>query len=139
METLDLRPSAAALGEIRRRSLTVVTGAKAAESSKNLSALRPGAAPINNMKIRSLFGALLCSGAVLGSLPVFAQDSSAPLGGSEPADVIIYNAKVLTVNSNFSTAQAVVIRDGRIVAVGKDKLLETYRGPKTRLLDAQGK
>ena len=54
-------------------------------------------------------------------------------------DVIIYNAKVLTVNSNFTIDQAIVIKGGRIVAVGKDKLLETYRGPETRIVDAQGR
>ncbi len=91
------------------------------------------------MKISSFSGVTALVGAGLFTLSALAQDAAAPLGGAAPADVIIYNAKVLTVNSNFTVAQALAIRDGRIVAVGKDRLLETYRGPDTRILDAQGR
>ena len=90
------------------------------------------------MKISSFSGVAALVGAGLFTLSALAQDAAAPLGGAAPADVIIYNAKVLTVNSNFTVAQALAIRDGRIVAVGKDRVLETYRGPDTRTLDAQG-
>ena len=56
----------------------------------------------------------------------------------EAADFIIYNAKVLTVNSNFTIAGAIAVRDGRILAVGKERKVDEYRGPETRMLDAQG-
>lgn len=91
------------------------------------------------MKIFSFSGMTALFGAGLFTLSALAQDAAAPLGSTAPADVIIYNAKVLTVNSNFTVAQALAIRDGRIVAVGKDRLLETFRGPDTRILDAQGR
>ncbi len=58
---------------------------------------------------------------------------------SEMADYIIYNAKVLMVNSNFAVAKALAVRDGRIVAIGKERQLEEYRGPETRMIDAQGR
>src|SRR5581483_6247512 len=90
------------------------------------------------MKISSLLGVIVLAGATLFSGRTIGAGTPASFA-SEPADVIIYNAKVLTVNSNFTIAQAVAIRDGKIVAVGKDKLLETYRGPETRMIDAQGK
>src|SRR5208283_4276823 len=54
-----------------------------------------------------------------------------------PADLIIYNAKVMTVDSKFSLAKAIAIRGDRILAVGNGQL-EKYKGPDTRLLDAKG-
>jgi hypothetical protein len=56
----------------------------------------------------------------------------------EPADIIIFNTKVITVNSNFAVAQAVAVRDGRIVAVGKDEEIKAYKGLKTRAIDGWG-
>jgi predicted amidohydrolase YtcJ len=55
------------------------------------------------------------------------------------ADLIIYNAKVLTVNSNFTVASAIAVKGDRILAVGKDRRLEEFRGPETRIVDAQGR
>ncbi len=53
-------------------------------------------------------------------------------------DLIVYNAKVYTVDSAFSTAEAIVVKDGKIVATGKtDNLLDTYE-PKEKI-DAKGK
>jgi predicted amidohydrolase YtcJ len=55
------------------------------------------------------------------------------------ADLIIYNARVLTVNSNFTEASAIAVRGDRILAVGRDRKLDEYRGPQTRIVDAQGR
>jgi predicted amidohydrolase YtcJ len=42
-------------------------------------------------------------------------------------DLLIYNAKIYTVDSSFSVAEAIAVRDGKIVAVGTTKeLTETY-------------
>ena len=57
----------------------------------------------------------------------------------EMADLIIYNARVLTVNSNFTVASAIAVKGDRILAVGRDRRLEEYRGPETRIVDAQGR
>ena len=37
----------------------------------------------------------------------------------QKADLLIYNATIYTVDSSFSIAEAMVIKDGKIVAVGK--------------------
>jgi hypothetical protein len=59
--------------------------------------------------------------------------------GGAPADVILHNGKVLTVEPKFSIAQAVAIRGDRIVAVGgNDEVMKT-RGEKTELIDLAGK
>lgn len=53
----------------------------------------------------------------------------------EPADTVIFNTKVITVNSNFTVAEAVAVRGGRIVAVGTDDKIKLYQGPKTQMID----
>jgi hypothetical protein len=74
-------------------------------------------------------------------LPVIIAISSIGRAAEMPdtADFIIYNAKVLTVNSNFTEASAIAVKGDRILAVGRDRKLEEYRGPETRIVDAQGR
>ncbi len=43
------------------------------------------------------------------------------------ADLIIHNAVVYTVNDNFDIATAVVVKNGKFIAVGGEDLLEKYR------------
>src|SRR5947209_8685546 len=60
--------------------------------------------------------------------------SSAPA-----ADFIFKNARVVTVDRVFSTAQAVAIAGDRILAVGSDSSVMATAGPRTAVLDAQGR
>lgn len=54
------------------------------------------------------------------------------------ADLIVYNATVYTVDSAFSTTEAVVVKDGKIIATGTTaNLLAQYEAKEKR--DAQGK
>jgi predicted amidohydrolase YtcJ len=55
-----------------------------------------------------------------------------------PADVVVTNGKVLTVDAAFSVAQAVAIDAGRIVAVGTSADLRRYVGAGTELIDVDG-
>jgi predicted amidohydrolase YtcJ len=55
------------------------------------------------------------------------------------ADIIIHNGKVVTVDAKFSIAEAVALKDGRILAVGKNADVLQNKGDKTRMIDAQGK
>jgi len=66
-------------------------------------------------------------------LPATAQTSaSAPSSPSptfstaQPADFILKNAKVITVDANFSIAQAIAIAGERIVAVGEDAAMAAH-------------
>ncbi len=55
----------------------------------------------------------------------------------EKADLIVHNAVIYTVDSSFSTAESFAVKDGKIIAVGKnDSILAKYDGEK---FDAQGK
>jgi len=55
------------------------------------------------------------------------------------ADLVIINGKVVTVDKEFSIAQAVAVKDGRIIAVGKNEELKELVGKKTKVLDLEGK
>jgi len=56
----------------------------------------------------------------------------------EKADLLVYNATIYTVDSSFSTAEAMAIKDGKIVATGKTADLEKEYDYKEKL-DAEGK
>ena len=56
----------------------------------------------------------------------------------QKADLLIYNATIYTVDSAFSMAEAIAIKDGKIVAIGKTIDLEKKYEAKERT-DAQGK
>ncbi|MEW6305480.1 MAG: amidohydrolase [Verrucomicrobiota bacterium] len=57
----------------------------------------------------------------------------------KPADLVIQNAKILTVNSKAPRASAVAIRDGVFTAVGSDASVKPFIGAGTRVIDAKGK
>jgi predicted amidohydrolase YtcJ len=65
----------------------------------------------------------------VGAVPAFAQD----------ADTILVNGKVLTVDTMSSTREAIAVRDGLIVAVGRSADIRKLAGAKTRTIDLQGR
>src|SRR5258708_7628969 len=84
----------------------------------------PRAATKKGQTMRSLFLLLITA------IPLHAADS---------ADLIIHNAKVLTVDGKFSIAEAVAIKDGRILHVGTNADALMHKGESTRTIDANGK
>lgn len=61
-------------------------------------------------------------------------------GQSKPsADLIITNAKIWTVDKARPNAEALAVLGERIVAVGSAAEVDTWHGPQTKVLDAQGK
>lgn len=77
----------------------------------------------------------------LSGLFLFALALSAPTFGDEPrkADVIIHNAKVITIDANDRITEAIAIAGDRILAVGTKAEINANAGPKTRMIDAGGK
>ncbi len=55
------------------------------------------------------------------------------------ADTIIHNAHIWTVDLALPEAEAVAILGDRIVAVGSNRQVDVWRGPKTHVVDAAGK
>jgi predicted amidohydrolase YtcJ len=59
------------------------------------------------------------------------------VGQTAPADLIVKNARIYTVNPKQPWAEAMAIRDGKIIAVGNDKDVAAHRGASTRTIDAK--
>lgn len=56
-----------------------------------------------------------------------------------PPDLIFHNGKIVTVDAAFSYAEAVAVRDGRFTAVGTNAAVRALAGPRTRVVDLQGR
>lgn len=76
---------------------------------------------------------LLSAAAIAASLllPVAAQ--------AQPADLVVTNAKIATLDTAGTMAQAIAVRDGRIVAVGSAAQMGAFTSPATRTVDAGGR
>ncbi len=68
-------------------------------------------------------------------LSVFCLALPAPVS----ADLVVLNAKIWTVNRTQPEAEALAVVRDRIVAVGTSAEIRPWIGPKTRVLDAQGR
>ena len=55
----------------------------------------------------------------------------------EPADLVLLSARIWTGDPKNPEAEALAVRGGRIVAVGSDKEIRAYRGPKTAAIDGR--
>ncbi|MDH4196442.1 MAG: amidohydrolase, partial [Candidatus Aminicenantes bacterium] len=56
----------------------------------------------------------------------------------EPADLVLTNGQVVTVDEKVPEAQAVAVRGDKIAAVGSVKDIRRYIGPETRVIDLEG-
>ncbi len=64
---------------------------------------------------------------------------SAAAPANAPADLIIRDAHIVTVDPRFSIARAAAVRNGRFIAVGTDADVMKSKGPNTRVIDLHGK
>lgn len=58
---------------------------------------------------------------------------------SEKADVIVTHARVYTVNAKQPWAEAVAVREGKIIAVGSEQEIATHKALETKVIDAGGR
>jgi hypothetical protein len=72
-------------------------------------------------------------------LAVLAPSSIAWTRPPVAADTVIVNARIYTVNARQPWAEALAIGGDKILAVGSAKDIAGYRGPSTKVIDAQGK
>jgi len=78
--------------------------------------------------------------AAVSALAMISAVAPSPTAGSEaPADLVLQNAIVHTVDARRPRAEAVAVRGNRIVAVGTTADVAALVGPKTRLLDLRGR
>lgn len=63
----------------------------------------------------------------------------APAAGERtPADTVLTNGKVLTVDARDTVAEALAIQGTKIVAVGTSEALRAWIGPRTEVIDLKG-
>ena len=63
---------------------------------------------------------------------------AAPARAQQP-DTILVNGKVVTVDAAFSIQEALAVRDGRIIAVGRSADIRKLAGQGTRTIDLRGR
>ena len=73
------------------------------------------------------------------ALPTLGACLVATAALAQPADLVVTNARIATLDAASSTAPAMAVRDGRIVALGKAATARAMVGPNTRTIDAGGR
>ncbi len=79
----------------------------------------------------------LAAVAVLGISGCSNEEAAVSL--ADAADTVFVSGKVHTVNATNQVAQALAIKDGKIVAVGDNGAVKTFIGSGTKVIDLQGK
>lgn len=92
-----------------------------------------------------LVAVAVIAAAVGGTLQVAGQASAAsgcsgtPTTQPSSLDLILHNGAIVTMDAETPRAQAIALRDGKILAVGRDKDVLALRAPATRVVDLQGR
>jgi predicted amidohydrolase YtcJ len=73
------------------------------------------------------------------ALSVLVATLSQPNQTAAPADLVLRNAKILTVDDRFREVAALAVRDGRFVAVGRNDDVQPFIGRGTRVIDGRGR
>ena len=76
------------------------------------------------LKTSAALGAAAAGGGCASMMPV------------EPADTLIVNARIATLDPRRPNAEAIAIRGERILAVGSASKMDVYKNEKTRVIDA---
>lgn len=79
------------------------------------------------------------AGAVACLISVLVSSAVAATPQLRAPDLILVHGMVLTVDPHDSVAQAIAIRDGKVLKVGTDAQIVAMAGPHTRLIDLQGR
>jgi len=71
-------------------------------------------------------------------LCLFLAGPGSDLAIAQP-DLILHNGKIVTVDEEFSSAEALAVQSDRITAVGTDSEVRALATPTTQLVDLEGK
>src|SRR4026209_1467641 len=82
---------------------------------------------------------LLLTWLVTGWVAALEQAPALPAGQQAPVDLVVVNAKVLTVDAKNTQAEAVAIRGNTFAAIGTTAAIRQMAGPATRVIDAGGR
>jgi len=86
----------------------------------------------SNVKNIIFLAAALC-------LSVSCEPQSVEIDSSSSADLVMHNGAIYTVDNARSWAQALAIKDGRIIYVGTDVGINAFLGADTKIVDLQNK
>jgi predicted amidohydrolase YtcJ len=86
-------------------------------------------------------GALLAGAATLTKLPAVRRAIASPApqpnrGSGIEADLIVVNGRILTMDAGAPNAEALAVKNGRILAVGTNADIRNLATPRTRVIDA---
>lgn len=56
----------------------------------------------------------------------------------DPAEIIFLNGSIYTVSDSLPEAEAIAVRDGRIIAIGSNEEISSYQGNQTEVVDLGG-
>lgn len=92
---------------------------------------------------RTTFVALIVLTVTAGSVATFAVRTSArsyasPEQTAQPADLVLTNGKIVTVEDGAPEAQAIAVRGDRIVALGSAADIKPHTGAATQVIDLNG-
>ncbi|MGY3453959.1 amidohydrolase [Bradyrhizobium sp. USDA 4353] len=87
---------------------------------------------------------MVCRSAALAMLGVGLLLAGAAPGVAQQAevnapDLVLVNGKVLTLDEQSSVTEAIAVRDGKILAVGRSASMRALAGARTQVLDVAGK
>ena len=89
------------------------------------------------MVVMTSAGRVSRAGAAVALIAAFAATPATQQ--TTPADLVLHNARILTVDSGFRTAAALAVRGGRFVAVGTNEEVRRHVGPTTRVIDGRAR
>ncbi len=77
----------------------------------------------------------------LAALVAFSLQPSAfnPAAFSAEADLVLHHGKIVTVDDKFSIQEAIAVKDGKVLAVGRNADMLKLKGAQTEMLDLKGK
>ena len=91
------------------------------------------------MKRCTVLLAILAATISIPERPAAADEHAIPSQLIRYADLVFFNGQVLTVDAEFSVAQGLAIRDGRVLAIGTSNEVLSLAGPDTERLDLDGR
>jgi predicted amidohydrolase YtcJ len=68
-----------------------------------------------------------------------ATSTGATQSDGTTADLIVTNAKVAVMDADYSTAEAIAVKDGKVLFTGSNAEVEEYTGEQTQVYDAKGR
>ena len=72
-------------------------------------------------------------------LAVFVIAGAVAPVAAQPADMVVTNARIVTLPAASHVAQAMAVRDGKILAIGDAGAISRMAGPATKRIDAGGR